>query len=74
MQCAVRKTQGLIFECPSPSIWNLVGAPLTLAYNGQCWVLSMVDRDGHYREGRYKTRNEAIQFMARCYGTKVSTV
>ena len=72
MQHAIRKINGLIFECPSPSIWNLVGAPLTLAYNGREWVLTMVDREGNFREGSYASHDKAIQFMSTCYGVKVS--
>ncbi len=69
-QYAIRKINGLIFECPSPSIWNLVGAPLTLAYNGQKWVLTMVDRQGQFREGQYQSRGEAVSFISSCYGIK----
>lgn len=65
---AIRKVKHLIFECPSPSIWNLVGAPLTLAYNGKAWVLTMIDGLGQFREGQYASRDEAIAFMVRCYG------
>lgn len=65
---AVRKTNQLIFSCDSPSVWVLLGAPVVLAYNGKCWVLSMTDRLGVYREGQYPKRTDAIQFLEKYYG------
>lgn len=59
----------LIFDCPSPSVWLLVGAPITLAFDGAVWVLSMTDRDGFFREGRFFQRDDAIQFIAKAFGT-----
>ena len=66
---AQRVKSRLIFNCPSPSVWLLVGAPLTLAFDGEVWVLSLTDREGRFREGRYFRRDDAIQFIAKFYGT-----
>ena len=64
---ATRMKSGLLFECPTPSIWLLVGAPVTMAYDGEKWVVSMTGRDGVFREGRYPSRDAAIELLARCY-------
>lgn len=64
---ATRMTKGLLFECPTPSVWYLVGAPVTMAFDGSQWVVSMTGRDGIFREGRYSSRDEAIELLSRCY-------
>ena len=69
MQNAVRTKFGLVFDCPSPSIWLLVGASATMAFDGATWVLSMTDRDGFFREGRFFSRDDAIAFLSTLYGT-----
>jgi hypothetical protein len=62
-----RNSFGLIFDCPSPSVWNLVGAPVMLAFDGAKWIISMVNRDGQFCEGHYQSRDEATRFLARCF-------
>lgn len=69
MQEAVRTYRNLIFRCPSPSVWLLVGAPATLAFDGAVWVLSMTNRDGEFLEGRFFRRLDATQFLSNYYGT-----
>ena len=71
MQNAIRTSRGLLFECPSPSVWFLVGAPVTVAYDGQQWKVSMTDREGYYREGAYGSREEAMTFLAKCFRTEM---
>lgn len=69
MQNAVRRSSGLVFECPSPSIWMLVGAPVTMAFDGAVWIMSLTDREGCFREGRFFSRDDAIRFLSERYGT-----
>jgi hypothetical protein len=64
---ATRTVGKLVFECPSPSIWQLVGGPVMLAYDGKVWVVSMCDRDGTFREGRYASRARALDLVALAY-------
>lgn len=69
-ECATRMIEGLLFDCPSPSVLHLVGEPVTLAYDGQMWVLTLIDRNNKRREGYYMTRSEAIANIVVAYRPK----
>jgi hypothetical protein len=71
MMPALRIVQGLIFECPSPSIWQLVGGPVMIAYDGKVWKVSMVDRDGAFREGQYASRDLALAVITKAFKRNV---
>lgn len=62
-----RQFHRLMYECTTPSVWMLVGAPVTLAFDGMNWIVSMMDRDGFFREGRYLRRDDAMMAIGRVY-------
>ncbi len=67
---AIRRSGKLVFECPSPSVWMLVGAHAMLAFTGSCWLLSVMDKQGHIREGQYPKRDEGLKFLEQYFGFK----
>ncbi len=53
-----RTVNGLAFRIISPSVWQFVDYPATLAFNGAMWVLSM---GGQYRE--FARRDDALNLI-----------
>lgn len=65
-KCAMREASGLLFECPSPSVWYLVGQPVVIAFDGNMWLLSFTTNKNHHEE-YFHDRDEAIKVIAWAY-------
>ena len=53
-----RTVNGIAFRIVSPSVWQFVDYPATLAFNGAMWILSM---GGKHRE--FQRRDKALELI-----------
>lgn len=68
---AMRNVEGMIFECPSPSVWHSRDLPVTIAFNGALWQLSLVNKLNQRKSASFATRDEAIKcVIENCGGAK----
>lgn len=57
---------GLPWRAVSPSLLHQLNRPVTLAYDGRSWLISV---RGVYGTREFKTRDEAAELIAQAFAT-----